>query len=100
MAADEDDNDGGFVAVKCAWSRLGCAPALRERVDDVLKRVHYVAVRGNGPPGGTSAPRTRRSHCWWPSATDEPAAQDSAIARRRRGGCGTTWRGSTAPTCA
>ena len=47
MAADKDDDDGGFVAVKCAWSRLGCAPALREWVDDVLSRVHYIAVRGS-----------------------------------------------------
>ena len=47
MAADEDDDDGGFVAVKCAWSRLGCTPVLRERVDDVLRRVHYIAVRGS-----------------------------------------------------
>ena len=45
MAADEDDNDGGFVAVKCARSRLGCVPALRTEVDDVLRRMHYIAVR-------------------------------------------------------
>ena len=51
MAADEDENDGGFVAIQCAWSRLGCAPALRKEVDDVLRRMHSIVADAMGPQG-------------------------------------------------
>ena len=63
----------GHYAVKCSLGRLGCHPALREKIESVARRVHLLALRGThlatellyrAARSGGPLPDVD-SHTWW-----------------------------------
>ena len=59
--------------VKCSLGRLGCHPALREKIESVARRVHLLALRGThlatellyrAARSGGALPDVD-SHTWW-----------------------------------
>ena len=63
----------GHYTVKCSLGRLGCHPALREKIESVARRVHLLALRGThlatellyrAARSGGPLPDVD-SHTWW-----------------------------------
>ena len=45
-AEPSPDIKESLYTVKCSLGRLGCTPALREKIESVVRRVHFLAIRG------------------------------------------------------